>query len=557
MTAAKCLLLFALVGLLRTHVYSQEPTDAEIETLLSAAIHPDSPGAPAEIEGVNQHRQQQLENLFKQLFNGQGPDATLIDVHEDGILARHELPVKNVQVTLPGIHADKVILLGAHLDQVPRPTGQTTSPHGIIDDWSGVALLVKLYEHLSQHADRHGPFHHTFVFVGFAYEESGLWGSESYVNQLANEGKLSHVKAMVNFECLGVSDLFTWDNGSTEWLEELGEMVASNLDGVELKRRMLTGVGADSVPFILNHRPAITIDSLSRADFGKIHTPEDNRGNINNDKYRAAFRFASSYLKELDATLEAAPNLADHHQTLPSSFAAYQDVSSLRRISWEPTSASIVPVPFGGFGVRPLSDGLRHAMELRFQTAIDAANQEWLQAAKAGDATRLANVYTKDATIFPSDAESVTGRSSIEKYYADLFQKLGGGIATNFIRDSLIVSDHVAYERGVYTGSPTVESFVVWTPSRIEGRLVAKMHFDGWRNQRQTRLTTEAASSFVHGEEAFEATARNRDAHQIAPGVIAIRRNGKWEIITVKNGVMKRTPLEEISTTSGTNIFAE
>ena len=475
------------ITMLPAYCSSQDLSNAEIDAIFHSAIHPDSPNAPSDIEGVNQKRQERLGELFKQLFSGNGPEATLLDVHEDGILSRHELPVKNVQVTLAGKHANKIILLGAHLDQVPGQAGQG-NPHGVIDDWSGAALLVKLYEHLKQHSDVHGPFHHTFVFVGFAYEESGLWGSETYVQQLVGQNKLEQVKAMVNFECLGVSDLFTWDNGSTDWLEELALSVAQDLDGVKLNRRMLNGVGADSVPFILKQRPAITIDSLSDADFGKIHTPDDNRANINNDKYRAAFRFAASYLKELDATLAAAPQLADRHETLPSSFASVGETGRLRRVSWEPTTASIVPVPFGGFGQRQSSPDLARAKSARFRAAIEEANKEWLLAAKSGDAKRLSHVYAKDATIVTPDAGARAGRAAIERYYAALFRKIEGGLDTDFARSSLVLSDAVAYERGVYSGSPAIESYVVWTPVRDEGRIIAQMQFDAWHDQ---KISTE------------------------------------------------------------------
>jgi hypothetical protein len=538
------LFLLGAFSVFPTLTRAQDLTDSEISVLFASSLNPDSPGAPASIESVNQLRQERLVNLFSDL----GAEVKLLDVHEDGVLSRHKLPVKNVQAVLPGEHGDKIILLGAHLDQVAKQSGQARSPHGVIDDWSGIALLVKLYEHLKRHSDQHGKLNHTFVFVGFAYEESGLWGSESYVQQLAGKNELSHVKAMVNFECLGVSDLFTWDNGSTEWLEELGESVARRLDGVSLTRRMLTGVGADSVPFILKQRPAITFDSLSASDFGKIHTAEDNLSNISNDKYRTAFRFAANYVLELDSTLTTTPELADVHETLPATFTGFPDNYSLRHLSWEPTSESVVPQQFASAGNRPQSELLAQATTVRFRKAIEQANHDWLRAAEAADAKGLSSIYTTDATIVPPDSGSTSGRDSVERYYAELFARVGGGIKTNFKQDSILVSEHVAFEQGVYSGTPSIESFVIWKPVQVNGKLVAQMQFDAWRKRTASKPPALESKSVNVGTQ-------DQAAIQIMEGVVAIQVNGLWEIVAVRNGMVKRTPLRDIPESLGTSIF--
>ncbi len=544
MARTRFLFLLGALSVFPTFTGAQDLTDSEISVLFASSLNPDSLGAPDSIEQVNQLRQERLVNLF----SDRGAEVKLLDVHEDGVLSRHKLPVKNVQAVLPGENDDEIILLGAHLDQVAKQTGQSRSPHGVIDDWSGIALLVKLYEHLKRHSDQHGRLNHTLVFVGFAYEESGLWGSESYVQQLAVKNELSHVKAMVNFECLGVSDLFTWDNGSTEWLEELGESVANRLNGVSLTRRMLTGVGADSVPFILKQRPAITFDSLSASDFGKIHTAEDNISNISNDKYRSAFRFATNYVLELDATLAVAPQLADVHETLPATFTGFPDNYSLRHLSWEPTSESVVPLQFANAGTRPQSQLLAQATTVRFRKEIEQANNNWLRAAEAADAKELSSIYTTDATIVPPDSGSASGRDSIERYYAELFARVGGGIKTNFKQDSIIVSEQLAFEQGVYAGSPSIESFVIWKPVQVNGKLVAQMHFDAWRKGTAPKAQMLESKSKNAG-------AQEQTAIQITEGVVAIQVNGLWEIVAVRDGMMKRTPLRDIPGSLGTNIF--
>src|SRR3954467_3928429 len=95
----------------------------------------------------------------------------------------------NVICVLKG-STDDVIIVGGHLDHV-------SAGDGIIDDWSGAALLPTLYESLKENHPKH-----TIIFVGFAEEETGLNGSAFYVQQMTAADKL-HSKAMVNLECLG------------------------------------------------------------------------------------------------------------------------------------------------------------------------------------------------------------------------------------------------------------------------------------------------------------------------------------------------------------------
>jgi hypothetical protein len=60
------------------------------------------------------------------------------------------------------------IIVGAHFD--------CSGGYGIIDNWSGAVFLPSLFEFL-----RASPRRHTFEFVGFAAEESGLLGSRAEV----------------------------------------------------------------------------------------------------------------------------------------------------------------------------------------------------------------------------------------------------------------------------------------------------------------------------------------------------------------------------------------
>lgn len=204
-------------------------------------------------------------------------------------------PIRNIVARLNGSDQDSWIIVGAHLDRVEIGAGA-------IDDWTGCVAVLNLFERLRRLDTRK----HTFIFVCFAYEESGLWGSRSFVKRLEEHGHLDKVKAMVNLECLGVSHPHIWKNGSTPQLAKVAEEVAEEA-GIAITNRTLQGVGADSVPFFNAGIPAITFDSLDAPNFGKIHSPLDQLASLSQDsggeyfRMFEAFRFAYDYLQKLDA----------------------------------------------------------------------------------------------------------------------------------------------------------------------------------------------------------------------------------------------------------------
>ena len=79
----------------------------------------------------------------------------------------------NIVATLPGKQASSTLLLGAHLDRVPR--GQ-----GVVDNGASCAVLLELINRF-----RSRPLQKiTLTFVFFDLEENGLMGSRSYFQTL-------------------------------------------------------------------------------------------------------------------------------------------------------------------------------------------------------------------------------------------------------------------------------------------------------------------------------------------------------------------------------------
>ena len=232
---------------------------------------------------TNPDRADRLMELFQQ--------AGLTDVQKQAVQwpgppeSKPDPGPLNVIALLPG-KTETRIVVGAHTDC-------SQAGAGIIDDWSGAALLANLAQTLKPL-----PRTHTFVFVGFTLEEVGMAGSRDYVRRLSPEER-STVKAMVNLECLGVSTTYVWKTGSADALEALASRVASEQD-VDVTIRDLFGAATDSDNFMVAGIPAITFDSLNSEDFRLIDSPNDRFSAINQDLYLTQYRFLVRYLLALD-----------------------------------------------------------------------------------------------------------------------------------------------------------------------------------------------------------------------------------------------------------------
>ena len=187
------------------------------------------------------------ESAVQALFLEAGCTAALQPVHKS---------VDNVICVLPG-ETQSTIIVGGHYDF--RTEGQ-----GIVDDWSGTALLASLYETLK---DR--PHKHTFKFVAFAAEEAGLVGSIHFTKKMTVEEK-NGTRAFVNLECLGLT----------------------------------APVGDDDThPFRNSNIPVISIHSVTSETLPILHSKRDNILAVQMDDYHAAYRLVVFYLAYLDNKL--------------------------------------------------------------------------------------------------------------------------------------------------------------------------------------------------------------------------------------------------------------
>lgn len=87
------------------------------------------------------------------------------------------------------------------------------------------------------------------------------------------------------------------------------------------------------------------------------------------------------------------------------------------------------------------------------QQQIDQIRQQWQEAYNAGDATRIADLYTEDAQVFPPLAEPQDGREAMRSHLEGEFQQ--GERQLSIHSGETIVHDDAALEYGSYTNRIT------------------------------------------------------------------------------------------------------
>ncbi len=196
----------------------------------------------------------------------------------------------NVICTLPG-ETDSTIIVGGHYDFIEAGAG-------IVDDWSGSAMLPSLYQALKDK-----PRKYTYVFVAFAAEERGLVGSTEYVKRLSRE-KRAAIRAFVNIECVGLGSTQVWVSRSTpDLVSRLAE--TAQMTGAKLGRMDVDQVGDDDThPFLNLKIPVLSIHSITPETLPVLHSNQDRVEAIQMTEYFQTYRLMAFYLAYLDLKLQ-------------------------------------------------------------------------------------------------------------------------------------------------------------------------------------------------------------------------------------------------------------
>lgn len=171
-------------------------------------------------------------------------------------------------------HKDAIIL-SAHFDSTGWEKDQVYQ--GAVDNATGVAVLIQLASALKQYADEH-PVLPDLIFVAFNGEESGLQGSEAFVQDIQKQ--YDHLYN-INLDTIGVKNggpvLIVGDDSERNkaLMAALEESLLQHQMDAKVTHESLT---SDHVFFNSHNLSAVTI---GQGDFTKIHTLADTTDLIN------------------------------------------------------------------------------------------------------------------------------------------------------------------------------------------------------------------------------------------------------------------------------------
>lgn len=122
---------------------------------------------------------------------------------------------------------------------------------------------------------------------------------------------------------------------------------------------------------------------------------------------------------------------------------AFTDVFAYRDERWQAVQAQ--ELPLGETGQTALGTG---SLPPNLEDDVRSANQDWVEAYKAGDAARMAAPYADDAVFCTAAGQCVKGPAAITVLYRERLAKSGPAIAGSISSDGLRVDHDLAYESG-------------------------------------------------------------------------------------------------------------
>jgi aminopeptidase YwaD len=202
-------------------------------------------------------------------------------VAEVGVGSLSDATSQNVIARAPGAECETIS--GGHYDSVPQASGAS-------DNASGTATVLEIAAILMQNG---GAGDNCFVLFGA--EELGLLGSRHFITTLTEEEK-GRIKAMLNFDMVGVGDEAWWLIGTPE-LQQRTSQLALDL-GIPTEASNLIGTSSDHASFLQAGIPALM---FHRWQDPLLHTPQDVSDRVRPELLEQAARMGLALLEALSA----------------------------------------------------------------------------------------------------------------------------------------------------------------------------------------------------------------------------------------------------------------
>jgi hypothetical protein len=185
---------------------------------------------------------------------------------------------------------DEYLVIGAHLDHVGSQAGLLFP--GANDNASGSAGILEIAEAFQS---RDLKPRRSILFVLFASEEQGLFGSKFFVENLKID--TNKIIAMLNLDCIGYGDSIQIGNGKSA--SELWTL-ARNIDKENFNlvvKDTWSGGGADLTPFYEKGIPGLYF--VSKYSYEHLHLPTDTPETLNIDLLEKITKLAYLTAREI------------------------------------------------------------------------------------------------------------------------------------------------------------------------------------------------------------------------------------------------------------------
>lgn len=298
-----------------------------------------------------------LRDLEQQIDQTLKPhSAELKSAHVQGTVAvvRPGKTVRNVVGVLEGEGdlASETIIIGAHYDHLGRggwgslASGVNDEVHnGADDNASGTAVLIEAARQLAASTQSR---RRRVVFIGFAAEELGLYGSKRYIQDPLVP--LSDTVAMLNLDMVGRlrdRQLTMYGTGTAvEWPNWLSRLSANHDLSLHMEP---SGFGpSDHAPFYEQGIPVLHFFTGFHPEY---HRPTDDADLLNIEGMRQITDLLVNLVKQLDSA-EARPKpLAVDQPFHLAGTNSINGVMSGDAVPWRPRLGVVLDVPEDGTGV--------------------------------------------------------------------------------------------------------------------------------------------------------------------------------------------------------------
>lgn len=176
--------------------------------------------------------------------------------------------VNNVVGKISGINSKEAIVISAHFDHIGW-IGETIY-NGAVDNASGVTTMLSLAKEIKEYSKNKG-MEKDIIFIGFNGEESGLKGSNAYVNKLKDRyNSISNI----NIDCVGMKD-----GGDLKLLsdttisKDLANDLKAHLEKEDEKIGILSSSASDHASFSDIGIQSLTVIQENIDDI--VHTTQD------------------------------------------------------------------------------------------------------------------------------------------------------------------------------------------------------------------------------------------------------------------------------------------